>query len=160
MKTHPRIRKTVKWGGLGLSLALTGLMIGSVWPKWTTLQWGQDNPGPDWCAYVACGQVTVLRNASHQSHSHFEPGFTLHATSRPGFLLWLEWHHYPGVATWLSIPLWMIVVPCAAIALVAWRLEALARRRARLNLCPKCDYDRTGLAAGTVCPECGTSPIA
>ena len=31
------------------------------------------------------------------------------------------------------------------------RRELLAR-----NVCPKCKYDRTGLAAETACPECGT----
>ena len=35
--------------------------------------------------------------------------------------------------------------------------EALSRRRARLNLCRKCNYDRTGLALDAVCPECGSS---
>ena len=40
------------------------------------------------------------------------------------------------------------------LAAAARRLDALATRRARLNLCPKCNYDRTGLAATAVCPEC------
>jgi hypothetical protein len=25
------------------------------------------------------------------------------------------------------------------------------------NACPKCRYDRTGLAAGAKCPECGSA---
>ena len=29
------------------------------------------------------------------------------------------------------------------------------RRRSRAGKCPECNYDRTGLAAGAVCPECG-----
>jgi hypothetical protein len=34
-----------------------------------------------------------------------------------------------------------------------------ARRRARLNHCPSCNYDRTGLPAASPCPECGlTAP--
>ena len=41
---------------------------------------------------------------------------------------------------------------------VAWRLDTLARRRANKLLCTKCTYDRTGLAAGAVCPECGAVP--
>jgi uncharacterized OB-fold protein len=37
----------------------------------------------------------------------------------------------------------------------AWWLDAKARRRILLNLCPNCSYDRAGLAMGAVCPECG-----
>ncbi|HVU63419.1 MAG TPA: hypothetical protein VHC70_05550 [Phycisphaerales bacterium] len=40
---------------------------------------------------------------------------------------------------------------------IAWRLDALANRRAGLNLCPKCNYDRAGLVAGAKCPECGSA---
>jgi len=45
----------------------------------------------------------------------------------------------------------------AAITAVAWRLDTLARRRADRTHCPRCRYDRSGLAAGAVCPECGTA---
>ncbi|HVU64865.1 MAG TPA: hypothetical protein VHC70_12870, partial [Phycisphaerales bacterium] len=44
----------------------------------------------------------------------------------------------------------------------AWRLDTLARRRARrgVNLCPKCGYDRAGIAGDAKCPECGALPVA
>ncbi len=32
-------------------------------------------------------------------------------------------------------------------------------RRRRAGRCPKCNYDRTGLSSGAVCPECGTAPV-
>jgi len=40
------------------------------------------------------------------------------------------------------------------------RLDMLARRRARIGCCPKCNYDRAGLAPGSVCPECGAAMVA
>jgi rubrerythrin len=42
---------------------------------------------------------------------------------------------------------------------LAWRLDTFARRRARLNLCPKCNYDRAGIAGDAKCPECGALPM-
>ena len=56
------------------------------------------------------------------------------------------------------IPLWLPPAATMAIAIGAWRQDTLARRRARLNLCHKCDYDRAGLANDAACPECGQSP--
>ena len=53
------------------------------------------------------------------------------------------------------MPLW---VPALLLAIAVWRLDTLARLRAKLNLCPKCNYDRAGLAVGAACPECGLKP--
>ena len=75
-----------------------------------------------------------------------------------------RWNWMPycraDTATWyVCIPLWIPVIACGAMTAAAWRLDALARRRARLHLCPKCNYDRAGLAAGAVCPECGAGVV-
>ncbi len=64
--------------------------------------------------------------------------------------------------TSIYLPLWAPAVGCLAGTVIAWRLDTLARRRARVGFCPKCGYDRTGLvgvggAAGAVCPECGAA---
>ena len=58
------------------------------------------------------------------------------------------------------LPLWLPPVVTGSITFLAWRLDTLARRRAKLNLCPTggCGYDRTGLAASAKCPECGAAP--
>jgi hypothetical protein len=69
------------------------------------------------------------------------------------------WHANPGPTVARSrdllIPLWWLIVPPLFMTAAAWRLDLLAGRRARLNLCPTCHYDRTGLAPGAACPECG-----
>ena len=59
----------------------------------------------------------------------------------------------------LAIPLWPVIVLSLFATAFAWRLDALARRRARAGFCPKCNYDRTGLAPGAVCPECGAAAV-
>jgi hypothetical protein len=55
----------------------------------------------------------------------------------------------------LSIP--VIYLACVVFVpfIMLRRLDTLARRRARLNHCPTCNYDRTGLPAASRCPECG-----
>ena len=42
----------------------------------------------------------------------------------------------------------------------AWRADAKYLRRAREGACPACGYDRAGLVAGSLCPECGKQPEA
>ena len=63
-----------------------------------------------------------------------------------------------GQETHWWIPLWPVPAVSLLVTAFTWRLDTLARRRARLNLCPKCDYDRAGLGVDVKCPECGTAP--
>jgi hypothetical protein len=60
----------------------------------------------------------------------------------------------------LFLPLWFLPLVTLLPTVLAWRLDTLAHRRARLNLCPTCNYNRTGLAPRAICPECGTAPAA
>ena len=93
-------------------------------------------------------------------------------TSTRGFILFRNTPSFPfqwwfrfgrGSSTWaVEIPVWVLVVPSLLITAVAWRNDILVRRReraVRLNRCPNCNYDRTGLAAGAACPECGVTPL-
>ena len=64
-------------------------------------------------------------------------------------------HGYGAV----DAPLWFLAGLSCSVAVVGWRLDVVERRRrSRLDLCPACSYDRAGLAAGAVCPECGCTP--
>jgi len=52
-----------------------------------------------------------------------------------------------------------LALPAIAICIVAWRRNARRRRLIAAGFCP-CGYNRAGLAAGVVCPECGAAPAA
>ena len=87
MKPHPRVRKTIKWGGAVVTVLLLLVWFGSL---------------------------------CYNSPNYF-----------------VRWLGPCGPASPKTLfPLW---VPCifALATIVASRLDTLARRRARLNLCPK-----------------------
>jgi hypothetical protein len=67
--------------------------------------------------------------------------------------LWLEWKKHA-----LDVPLWAPIAIVLGIVAVRWLRIAIAHWRAPPGHCRKCRYDRSGLASGTVCPECGTAP--
>jgi hypothetical protein len=84
------------------------------------------------------------------------PG-TLWCTGRFGWRWWFNWQRSDG-SLWIQVPLWSFVVLVLAPTATAWRLDTLARRRARLNHCPTCNYSRADLPAASPCPECGKRP--
>jgi len=79
---------------------------------------------------------------------------------------WVEWFKGRGsytagpgwgAGTWgtaydVYVPLWMPLAVCAGFAVLMWRVRV---RLGGLGECRACGYDRAGLAAGAVCPECG-----
>jgi hypothetical protein len=167
MKPHPKIRKTIKWGGAAVTVLLAVVWIGSFWARVTYVHSSRLS------AWVSSGALGAV-------------------ISKPGPLDFL--HHGDGVSPFLDgeraewsvgrrsanpvavwpwraktsgpdfsdgiyvLPLWIPCAICLCITAVCWRRDLLARRRARLNLCPNCDYDRAGLASGAPCPECGAAP--
>ena len=66
------------------------------------------------------------------------------------FFWWFMFKSNAGSA--LGIPVWLLVLLTGGPTLLIWR----NRRADQLNICPKCDYDLTGLPQGRACPECGT----
>ena len=60
----------------------------------------------------------------------------------------------------IAMPLWIPAAVSLLLTALAFRLDTLARRRVLAHLCPNCHYDRTGLAASAVCPECGREKAA
>ena len=61
----------------------------------------------------------------------------------------------PSAMTTVMVPLWLLVLPAAAVA-AHFHRRLVATRSA--GCCRKCGYDTAGLAPGAACPECGTRP--
>ncbi len=151
MKPHPRICKTVKWGGAAASLLLLALWIGSGWwcIKWWTPSSGTWN--------LEAGRI-VIRNIDWNSQTPKSPGLQLFHVPFE-----LDWSMQYDPTAWgspLTTPIWPFAGISLLVTAFAWRLDSLARRRAANNLCSTCRYDRTGLPPHSLCPECGTAPPA
>jgi hypothetical protein len=150
MKPHPRIRKTIKWTGAAVTvLLLVGWMGSMLWGTGCEIVPGK---------FFFWARGTVRLDLAQpvpgvvQSFEwmHFAPGWKQEWKPECRLGKYPDWH--------LQLPFWIPVTVSVVSAVFAWRLDTLARRRARLtfHLCPKCSYDRTGLAKDAVCPECGS----
>ncbi len=159
MKPHPRIRKTVKWGGAVVTVLLVVVWIGSLWWQ-VSLDCGH---GVD--VGIAGGRLAL---AFDQEQWPSYPGkLALHR--RPQQMRKMGWgpeHRVDIVLTatqlgirgeHYAVPIWMLASGGLLGTVCMIRFDSLARRRARIGLCPKYRYDRAGLAADAVCPECGAS---
>lgn len=147
MNPHPRIRRTIKWGGLALCLLLAG-----VWVRSECVL--EVLTGARWQVSWSKGAIDIWKLVfPHQNSAHI-----VAPVGGVGPRMW--WCHTEsnGPEWGLAIPLWIPLAPTLLATTAAWRLDALARRRARAGVCPKCHYDRTGVAPYAVCPECGSQP--
>ena len=150
MNPHPRIRKTVKWGGAAVTVLLVVVWIGSAW---VVLGWV--TPAGH-AVSIAAGQLCW--GGPNENVPRFlkqEHGFVY--GMRPFAFQWWGGSRQSSWRWQTTKPLWMLAGSTLLFTVAAWRLDTLARRRERAHLCPKCGYDRTGLrgGVGAVCPECG-----
>src|SRR5262245_18640253 len=152
MTPHPRIRKSVKWGGLVAGVAATVVWICSAWAY---VGW--------WSATGT--HVIVAKGALSLSWYQVGPsgdpaaGWQAESQHTPSLVWRGFWLRSP--ASWrLVVPLWPLLVATFLTAATAWRWDVLARRRALAGKCPTCGYDCRGLPARAACPECGSSTAA
>lgn len=168
MKPHPRIRKTVKWGGAAISVLLCAVWVGTAW--WSVL-WIGGGLGLE----AGAGAIIVIWPRAEvwvidAPRESFGP-YRLIWGPRSDFPLppdawhWLpDWDAEPMPGSfegrvgrcWCALPLWMLMIVFAACSAGAFARDAAIARRVRQLRCVKCKYDLTGLAAAAVCPECGT----
>ncbi len=148
MRPHPKIRKTVKWGGAAVSALLLVAWIGSVWCSVSWYSPRADFVGVCWgCVSVGQFQYAIAPGASGLNCCLVLPQR-------------LDWWvtTFRDRAKWaIYLPLWPPLALSALATVAACCLDFLARRRAKLGACLKCNYSRTGLAPNTVCPECGSA---
>jgi hypothetical protein len=173
MTPHPRIRKTIKWGGAVVTLLLVAAWIGSAW--WSGICRIGELRG---CSCVK-GRLYFWKDAATANHRFMSDealsarlqGRELVAPTAPHASLFACSIDQGGGSLdctfdvrgdsteyQIAVPLYALAAASLTLTLAAWRLDTLARRRANVNLCPHCNYDRTGLAGGAACPECGAAP--
>lgn len=142
------VRTTVKWGGLGLTVLLGVVWIGSAWyGRFWSL-------GRDRYVGIGVGQigyVDLSATVSDYTLSDIDMGLT-------GFELNWGFGMGKGAVGWSTIlPLWFPTLLSLLATTAAWRADAKYVRRVRAGLCGSCGYDLSGLS-GAVCPECGAVP--
>ena len=154
-KLLTRIRVTLKWSMVLLTVALLVLWLGS---GWFVLRYGKGN----WTyqAYYGCflfGETTTPESGWHFGHpKHARYVMRLH---------YANFRIIPSSPPGLHSPIWIAaVLPATASALLwrndcvnAWKRYRLARRERWLRSCRKCGFSLEGLAADAVCPECGNA---
>lgn len=128
-----------------VSVVLVVVWVGSVW------YFGRWCGTNGYVVFIWAGRVNV-RVPGARAGLGGPPGWL--ATREPAALFW--WFQRERVAseTWTSIPIWPVAMIAVIVTVAAWRLDTLARRRSRIGCCPKCGYDRAGLAGASPCPEC------
>ncbi len=145
---RPRLLSAVKWiatvaaAGLCTLLLFTCLFAGNWQPRPGVFR--AIEPG-----YFCLEEISVPRATVYGWHRT--------RSSLLALAMWFGISDGPR-GSWITVPVLGPALVSGAIAGLAWRLEAAARRRAERNLCSRCGYDREGLAAGAACPECGREP--
>ncbi len=156
MKPHPKIRKTVKWGGAVLTVLLLATFVASWWwkPYCYPLPWQSVSLPP--------GAVMIYYDR-HVPKPLFELRRAILADGRAMTLRGVLRGRLDADARngLIVVPLLPLIGVTLVTTAAMWRLETLARRcHARAGHCPKCNYNRHGIPAQAVCPECGAAPAA
>ena len=151
----------MKWGGAVVSVVLVVVWVGSAWWDVEWMGPGGSSIGVDaGCLHL---RGSWLKTVGHESTllgglpfgiRDIHAGWTI-GRAHDGFDWWPSSLGFNQFWSY-EFPVWPMIVGVLIATVAAWRLDALARRRDFTGLCPKCNYDRTGLAVGAVCPECGT----
>ena len=150
VRPYPRIRKTIKYAGAALTVLLVVVWVGG---KHFAVRWSASNGNE---LIVWDGQILFVQRFEEHTNRVPPPLTVFLGATASALEFWRAVH---GSSSSRMIPLWPIAIGCLLLTALAFRLDTLARRRNRMNLCPKCRYDRTGLPGGatTPCPECGTA---
>lgn len=142
MTLRAKIRKAAKWSGLALTALLSVVWIAT---KWGFVSY--DSPS-GYTYEVTSGGLCIASGPPTGSSDW-------NARIRAAHLdLWWRFEK-PGIYWVLFVPAWPLVALSAAVTVVAWRQDAVARWRRSLNCCSKCGYDRAEIAEDAKCPECG-----
>ncbi|HEX2837804.1 MAG TPA: hypothetical protein VHN77_06715 [Phycisphaerales bacterium] len=155
MRPHPRIRKAIKWGGAAFVVAIVVIYTYTADKVWI---WSKVSATHITLVAVRGGRIEVRRFPNLGSPSlPARPAELVSGTGPTRAITWGigEWNFGSGFTS--TIPFWTPALAALMASALAWRLDTLATRRAKLNACKSCGYPRTGLAPSSPCPECGSA---
>lgn len=159
MAPRPQLRRAIKHASAAVCVLLLIIWIVSGW-------WTPDvpllSPKARWSLSHGC-LVMSTNTGLYPWRSDLPWGddviakFTVGETVQYR-ILWLPSRANAMKCDFLAIPLWSLI-PLAAIP-VWWirYTDQRALRRTQQGRCPSCNYNRTGLPQGAICPECGKLP--
>jgi hypothetical protein len=183
MRPHPRppnIRKKIKSVGTVAAVLLASAWVGSGWFSWhspvsRSRPFAGISSGRLFCGWYRQPRDIVDPTTREEGAALMvelvkdaEMFQTLRAIRRGGdpappshlvaSFIWAR-----GPSGWvLAMPIWAMLPPLALAVGLAHRRHAIAARRERavsMGLCPKCNYDRSGVPSAAPCPECGVPPV-
>ncbi len=198
MKPHPRIRKTIKWGGAVVTVLLATCLICtfatsvSAPNTFVVAGWNPQSKS----GHIFSQMLVLHRGRVVWARANFElptvgdKADILRRTPRDDsaiaacdlrlagwaelfvryVTLWGEtldkqrnddaaFRRFDGVGWVLAVPAWATRATISVFLLIALLGACRAWKSPKVGFCAKCNYDRTGLAAGAVCPECGAGAI-
>ncbi len=155
MTPNLRIWKATKRIGLVIFCLLTLAWLASGW-------WGAVVITPHIYFSVESGCLMASWSPQKSIYAMYMCRHLDLTTGTPDYRMLFEarWDTIPGIFSKLQVPLWIPVgLTLVFTALASWP-EITARRRARVGVCPRCSYSRTGLKSDAQCPECGAAAPA
>jgi hypothetical protein len=149
MKWRARLRKATKWTATIVSALIILWWVPSGWYGWY-IHGGR--------TIVSSGQGSIWLSYYNGGPQSFEAGLRKTGPQWDWSFAYGRWDSKRVAMTHWTIqsPLWIPFLLFAIPTALLWRRDHILTKRARANHCPKCEYDRVGLAATDPCPECGT----
>jgi hypothetical protein len=151
MRPRPKLRTFCRWMLTILVVALVVVWIGSGWYSVFCM----DNVGFKYIFRKGLFSAdSDIRDLTGNEHTGLDWAIRSNGSFGLFFGRW-DWA-YKDWRISITLPMW---APCVFLTIptaLMWRNEIIARRR-KPGTCFKCGYDRSGLAASSNCPECGTA---